>query len=141
MAREMEVAGKGAGNGVREAGRVGAAEPFRIVNLTPHAVRITVGEHEVVIPASGSVARIREATVGESGIECGGTRVPVREITLASAEGLPDPEPGVLYLVSRVVAMAAADRDDLVCPGDLIRNEAGQVVGADGLVRMHRGCW
>jgi len=117
------------------------AESVRFVNLTPHRVTIRAGEEDVVLPPSGTVARIREEAIGEWVAVVDGVPAPVREIALAAVEGLPEPEPGVFYLVSRVVAMTVDGRDDLVCPGDLIRNEAGQVVGADGLVRMHRGCW
>ncbi|QHO92344.1 hypothetical protein CWT12_11270 [Actinomyces sp. 432] len=43
---------------------------------------------------------------------------------------LPAPEPGTVYVTSRVVAEHFPQRTDLVWPDDLIRDADGQVVGA-----------
>ena len=42
---------------------------------------------------------------------------------------LPDPVPGTVHIVARVVAAQAPERDDLVWPDDLIRGDRGRVVG------------
>ena len=39
---------------------------------------------------------------------------------------------GVILIVSTLVKNASPDRKDLVSPGELIRNEAGQPVGCKG---------
>lgn len=50
--------------------------------------------------------------------------------------GLPAPRPDTAYVVSRIVAEACRDRDDLLIPGPAIRDQAGRVVGCDGLSRL-----
>lgn len=46
---------------------------------------------------------------------------------------LPDPVPGTVHIVARVVAAQAPERDDLVWPDDLIRDDQGRVVGCRAL--------
>lgn len=45
-------------------------------------------------------------------------------------ENLPAPQPGVAYIVSRVVAEAARGRDDLFIVDDAVRDGEGRIVGA-----------
>lgn len=42
----------------------------------------------------------------------------------------------VLFIVSRVVAEAAKDRDDLLIPDDVARDEEGRVIGCRALARI-----
>lgn len=49
---------------------------------------------------------------------------------------LPDPQPGVLYVTSRVVAEHCPQRDDLTWPHELVRDTAGRPVGARGLATV-----
>lgn len=49
---------------------------------------------------------------------------------------LPDPQPGVLYVTSRVVAEHCPQRDDLAWPHELVRDTAGRPVGARGLATV-----
>ncbi|AXH95958.1 hypothetical protein DV701_07330 [Ornithinimicrobium avium] len=51
-----------------------------------------------------------------------------------STTGLPAPEEGVVYLVSRLMAMAI-ERDDVVFPFDEHRDEQGRVDGCRALAR------
>jgi hypothetical protein len=50
-------------------------------------------------------------------------------------EGLPDPQPGVLYLTSALAAQAAAasGRTDVVMVDDPVRDDQGRVIGARAL--------
>jgi hypothetical protein len=41
-----------------------------------------------------------------------------------------------LYIVSRVVAEAARDRDDLVVPDNVIRDDQGRVIACRALARV-----
>lgn len=107
---------------------------MRVVNLTSHEVRLLDGDALVVSwPASGVVARLRETTAPLPGIVVGECEVP-RVLTSYEAEidGLPEPQPGVRYLVSRVLA-AASPRSDLSFPWGEVRDEAGQIVGCRAL--------
>ncbi len=112
---------------------------MKLVNLTPHEV-VLCG---VPIPPDGRVPRIvtsenvEEAPIVVEGIDC---RVPcVRRMPTASGivVDMPDPEYGIGYIVSSMVAEAAAStgRTDLFVPDKLVRDEGGRVVGAAGLAR------
>ncbi len=102
------------------------------VNLTPHDVKI-VGvrylEH-VTLPASGKVARVASTTTLAGEYE----KIPMMRSTLGAVEGLPEPRDGVIYVVSALVRSAVPHRDDVASPGDLVRDERGNVVGCRGLV-------
>lgn len=112
---------------------------MKLVNLTPHEV-VLCG---VPIRPDGRIPRIvtsenvDEGTLVVEGIDC---RVPcVRRSPTAAGEvvDLPEPEHGVGYLVSSMVAEAGAaiGRTDLFVPDKLVRDDAGRVVGAAGLAR------
>ncbi len=103
-----------------------------IVNLTPHPINIVMGDGEVrTIPPSGTVARCRETTetVGEV------NGIPVIRKSFGSVENLPDPSSGTIYVVSALVAQAAR-REDVVCPGDPVRDDKGQIIGCKALCRV-----
>lgn len=61
--------------------------------------------------------------------------VDIYENIYGEVTGLPEYEEGVYYVVSAMVRQALPHRKDLLSPGQLIRNEAGQPVGCLGLVR------
>jgi len=116
---------------------------IRVINLTPH--EITVGG--LSIAPDGRVPRLREETreVGQIlvdrdqiQIDGDGDTIPVTETVLGQLEGLPGPIDGVVYVVSRLVAEAAPDRDDLYFPGRLVRDKDGRVIGAASLSRLPR---
>jgi hypothetical protein len=97
-----------------------------LINLTPHTItEVTTG---VAIPASGRVVRIKASTVKTSDF----LGFPIFESILGSIEGLPEPEEGVMYLVSALVMSACPHRMDLLAPGNAVRNEHGQTCGCVG---------
>lgn len=108
------------------------------LNLTPHALYVKAQDGEyVTIPPSGDVARVIYDRLPPEQVRIDGHEVSVavagapREII-----GLPEPEPGVVYIVAMAVAASApAHRGDLMSPGKLIRDEDGTVIGCDGLTR------
>ena len=110
-------------------------------NLTPHDVCIylpdgtvlTVPREEVEAPrvplATRQVGRV--ITPSPAGGVC---LVPVRHSAPAGPPvPLPDPELGVLYIVSRATAEAAPERADLLYPDDAVRDERGRIVGCRAL--------
>ncbi len=102
------------------------------VNVTPHALKIRREDGTFLdIPASGTVARVAASAVVVNVID----GVPVRKTTFGSLVDLPESQPGVVYIGSLLVAKAAVreGRSDVVSPGQLLRDEAGQPIGADGL--------
>jgi len=103
-----------------------------IVNLTPHSINIVMGNGEVrTIPPSGTIARCRETSeiVGDI------NGIPVIRKSFGNVEGLPDPSSGVIYITSALVANAAR-REDVVCPGDPVRDSNGNIIGCKALCRV-----
>lgn len=98
------------------------------VNLTPHALNVRVGEAEIVIPPSGSIARAAQ-TVTPCG-EIDG--IPVYRTTYGAVEGLPAPVDGTWYIVSSLTAQAVKDRNDILIPGPAVRDNDGRIIGCQG---------
>lgn len=112
------------------------AETF--VNLTPHEVRIyESGASDaallVSVPASGQIARV--STRMELLHPIG--RVPIYRTEFGKVTGLPEtPRHGIYYIVSAIVLEhCRGDRDDLLAPGELLRDADGRPVGCIGLRR------
>ena len=100
------------------------------VNLTPHELSIHTEEGVVTLPPSGSVARV--STTETPAPSVGG--IPTTITTLGEVTGLPDETPGVVVVVSGMVA-SAAPREDVMSPGPLVRDESGRPIGCRGLRR------
>lgn len=60
----------------------------------------------------------------------------INRVTVGKVYNLPEPRDGVLYLVSRQVAEACPQRQDLVIVDETIRNDKGQIIGAKSLARI-----
>jgi hypothetical protein len=116
----------------------------RIVNLTPHKVtyweRIDAQDHPHVVeeyPSEG-IARCQE-NVNQIGVyydayayDSKSATPPIYETSYGDIEGLPDPMPGVLFIVSRLVKQAVPYRDDCVVPCEILRDTHGHVIGCMG---------
>lgn len=114
-------------------------ENVKLVNKTPHVLNLVTEDGarislEPVLPtprvSSSSVKTATYMISDENGIE----HTIVREAPVfGEVVDLPEPQEGVLYIVSMLVAARASNRTDLVSPGRQLRNEAGQVIGCAGL--------
>lgn len=110
-----------------------------LVNKTPHPITLVLEDGakitlEPVLPtprvSSSSVKTASYTITDGEGTE----HVITREApTFGEIVDLPEPEEGVIYVVSMLVAARAKGRTDLVSPGRQLRNEAGQVIGCAGL--------
>ena len=100
-----------------------------LVNLTPHRLNIHTDGGLRVLPSDG-VARVASVSVAADPIE----DIPTCRTTLGEVTGLPDPQEGVIYIVSGMVA-GAAPRPDVFSPGDLVRDDSGRPIGCKGLRR------
>ena len=96
-----------------------------IINLTPHDITIISAAGNSVFPATGKVARVA-VNSSEIGNVAG---IPVMKNFYSDVEGLPDPEKDTCYLVSKIVADAVPDRDDVLIPNDSVRDENGRIIG------------
>lgn len=102
-------------------------------NFTPHRVLIYQpdGGVPVTLPQMGNV-RLAEHYV-DGGLLPNG--LPCSHLHYGKPSGLPEPQPGVILIVSQLVANALAERDDLVFPAGLTRNDDGDIAGFRYLAR------
>ena len=119
---------------------------MQIINLTPHAININKGTRTDAdisagiemdinawhnVPASGRLARVEEVREWVGTIPFFG--IPVSKVTYGKVEGLPDPQPDTIFLVSSLVLAQCAGRGDVFAPGPAIRDSEGHIIGCDGL--------
>ena len=76
----------------------------------------------------------REAIIDNDHPDWAAIRVFTR--SYGQVEGLPDPKPGVGYIVSQIVAQALPERRDLFFPGDLLRDKDGNIIGYKNLCQV-----
>ena len=106
------------------------------VNLTPHALNVRKANGtSIEIPPSGTVARRSAERVVVGDID----GITVYATKFGQLEGLPEPSEDTVFIVSALAAQACADRHDVFVPGEAIRDEAGRVIGCDGLCRPVTG--
>lgn len=110
-----------------------------LVNLTPHPVLIQTGSGVTVrIPPSGRVVRCPAKPDRVLGtVQIDGHPVPlvINDVT-RTVPGLPEPEEGVLFVVSRLVALAAPQRRDMVFPHDPVRDGTGRTAACRALAQV-----
>ena len=116
-----------------------------IVNCTPHSIEIWNDDGAILeIKSEEFPARCRMNTrhLADFRIENGGSEeksdfsIPLFGITEESdmvTENLPSPREGVMYVVSKIVASANPDREDLLLVWNTVRDERGSVIGCRGL--------
>jgi hypothetical protein len=129
----------------------------RIRNFTPHTVMLRLGCADcgfdateectglaghgwltVALPSEGSArCEVSRQRVGMVHVPAAGD-IPLVHTVFGPVQGLPDPEPGVLLVVSRIVAEALPNRHDLVIPDDIVRDENGNVINARALATLAR---
>ena len=123
-----------------------------IINLTPHAIHLVGHDGTVVAEIPSSVGEegfelprvsleTREVGSVDATLPDGSfLRVPLRWNRGGKVTGLPAPEPGVTFVVSRAVCEAAPERADLVYPDDTVRDERGRIIGCRAFGSAAR-CW
>ena len=103
-------------------------------NLTPHNLNLVdVDGGVLTLPPSGVVARVVAERLPLGPVSTAGRQLALALVRFGKVEDLPPAEVGVWLVVSALVLEAAASREDLVSPGELVRDAAGVVVGARGL--------
>lgn len=100
------------------------------VSLLPHVVSIIREDGSVVeIAPSGTVARCTQTEETVTVVD----GIKITRQSFGTVTGLPERCNGTRFIVSRMVATAAVDRDDLLVPGPLVRDSEGVVTGCRGL--------
>jgi hypothetical protein len=106
-----------------------------IINLTPHPLNLVNEEGaSEEIPSSG-VARLG-MTTRPLGRLCGYALTQTEPVAVT---GLPLPLPGIVYVVSALVAQAVPDREDVVSPDmgpSAVRDDEGRIVAVRGFARF-----
>ncbi|NNV07148.1 hypothetical protein ETC03_12230 [Geobacillus sp. MMMUD3] len=108
---------------------------MKFVNLTPHVLNIVRDDGSIAlsVPPSGTVARVTT----QQTVVCQLAGVDVVRTVFGDVVGLPDPQDGVVYVVSTLVLQALSasgvDRSDVVAPdtspASVVRDDTGHVVG------------
>ena len=111
-----------------------------LFNYTPHAITLQGPDGVRVTYPSSGVARVLNDAVAILVGDVGG--IPIYQAPSGAGAvvvGLPDPVPGVTYVVSGLCAGFVKGRTDVVSPGtgpaDGAIREAGQIVAVTRLIR------
>ena len=107
---------------------------MKLKNFTPHNVVIVINDSKIVIPSDG-IARVTETKTITPSIDVDGVVIETFVSAFGEVENLPPQEEGVMVIVSALVASAAKGRDDLLVPGELVRDDGGNIVGCKSLRR------
>lgn len=105
-----------------------------LLNMTPHALNVVCENNTITtIEPSGTVVRVSQNMELVTDIN----GIPVYRSQYGELEGLPEPQAHTRYILSAMAAAAAkaAGRDDILSPGELIRDENGQPIGCRGLIQ------
>ena len=102
---------------------------LKFINATPHPIVMNDGR---VFEPSGILPRVSQE-ISEFDSDLIATQ------SFGKVEGLPEPAPEIVYIVSAMVLSACKDRVDLVAPAtnhkDTIRNEKGHIISVPGFVK------
>ena len=110
---------------------------MHLSNCTPHRIILFTPRGPLHLPTGDHPARLLDEP-GAQHIPLG-LPVPVHERTFGTTiDGLPHPHPATFYIVSRAVAAACPDRDDLLVPGPLVVSPPHGVAGCAVLYRFRR---
>ncbi|WP_077616859.1 hypothetical protein [Caenibacillus caldisaponilyticus] len=112
---------------------------MKIVNLTPHSINLMpngADGTEIIIPPSGTVARCATNRVQVGTVDIDGVTISINRTQFGEVEGLPDPQPDTVYIVSSLVAQAVkGQRVDVLIVDDAVRDDQGRIIGARALAR------
>lgn len=108
---------------------------YTFVNLTDYTLEFPVmtTERVMTIPRTGRVARVaqvRDPICDWDGFLNG---VQLYKASIGEVEGLPEPQEGLIYIVSERVARAVPHRRDVAFPASYGELTSGELVGIKGL--------
>lgn len=98
-----------------------------LVNLTPHSINVNGNS----IPSdkdSYTIPRVDMNRTQVNSIH----GIPIYNNVIGEVKDLPVENDGVFYIVSALVRLACPHRKDLLSPGNLIRDNDGNIIGCDG---------
>ena len=122
---------------------------MKFLNLTPHPLTIVSDGRSIECPVDGPAPRlaVERELLGRLPVDYTGVNhfeggemdcmadVHIVRSAMGEPTGLPEPQKGVILIVSAMVAEhpSVATRPDLAYPGEAIRDESGKIIGARGL--------
>jgi hypothetical protein len=120
---------------------------IKLVNLTNHDIVILNEEAfmgpgipptiKLSVPPSGALARVGYKTRIVETCLVEGRALTITSTEYGSVTGLPPAEPGVYYIVSKLVAEAVrGKRDDVLIMSGLYRDKDKRVLGCKNLARL-----
>ena len=98
-----------------------------IVNLTHHAINI----NGVDIASSG-LASVATTTTQIDTVN----DIHINHVVMGNVTGLPDPQQDTVFIVSRIVADAVKDRQDVLIVDKTIRDADGKITGCSALAHV-----
>ena len=108
----------------------------KVVNCTPHDVNLITENGSITFPKSGIIPRLTEQQVKINSVIVNGIEIDIMSKSFLEPEGLPEPKENTIFIVSALVAGAVKNRDDLVIPNDIIRDDKGNIIGCKNLARI-----
>ena len=110
---------------------------INVVNCTPHDVNlVTESGENITFERSGIIPRLTEQQQKISSVNSEGIEIDIMKKAFLEPEGLPEPQENTIFIVSALVAGACKNRDDLVIPNDIVRDETGRIVGCKNLAKI-----
>lgn len=104
---------------------------MKFLNLTPHAITIVDASGNILrsIAPEATPARLKVQTVAGTPID----GVPTSKTVFGEPENLPNPRWAVWLIVSQLIKSALPERNDLLVPAEVVRDEKGNVIGCRSL--------
>ena len=104
-----------------------------IVNKTPHPIHIVGVSGEVIktFPKCEPDQLIRLSMSTSLAGDVNGT--PITKTVFGDPIGLPEFSEGTYYIVSQLVKNAFPNREDLLVPAEMVRDQEGNIVGCKSL--------
>lgn len=105
---------------------------MKIINLTPHAIKIINGKRLTTLLSKGT-ARVSIEEEEMEPID----GISIKRVSVGEIEGLPSPKEGTIFITSQIVAQQATNegRKDVYHPHSLERDQYGAVIGCHGLAQ------
>jgi len=112
------------------------ANNVKVVNCTPHDVNLITENGSITFPRSGIIPRLTEQQNKINSVNNNGIEIDIMSKSFLEPEGLPEPKENTIFIVSALVAGAVKNRDDLVIPNDIIRDDKGNIIGCRNLAKI-----
>jgi len=111
---------------------------MKLINLTPHPITILSDGGSISIAPADKPVRCTVSTIRVGTINFEGVEIPLTSSKFGKVEGLPDPQPDTFLIVSRVVAEALPEREDLLIPNESVRDQEGRIIGVRSLSSLSK---